>query len=873
MGGQPTATITFLMSDVVGSTRLWDEHPEAMRAALVRHDRLIESLVDRHGGAVVRPRGEGDSRFAVFDRASDAVAAAVAIQQALHDEAWPTPTPLSVRMALHSGEAELREGDYYGTAVNRCARLRGAAHGGQTLLSAATYDLARDDMPSALGVEDLGERRLRDLTRPEKVFQLVVPGLPSRFPPINTLDARPHNLPVQATALIGRDREVEAVREQLAGSARLVTLTGPGGAGKSRLSLQVAAELVDRFDDGVFFVPLAPISDPALVAPAIARSMGVREQGGQPIQTVLHAHLRERRVLLVLDNFEQVVPAAPLLTALLAQAPALRLLVTSRILLRLYGEREFRVPPLALPDRGRTPPAEALLRYGAVRLFVERGQMVKPDFALTEANAPSVVEICHRLDGLPLAIELAAARVRILAPRVLLQRLSDQLAVLTGGPQDLPARQQTMRGAIAWSYDLLDEDEQALFRRLAVFVGGCGLSAVEALCGGGDVLDRLESLVDQSLLRVVETDEEARFTMFETLREYGLEQLTLNHEAEALQRRHAEHFLALAELAPARLNGTEQTEWLARLETEHDNLRAALSRLRHWGAEETGLRLAMALWHFWWLRGHFAEGRAQLEALLASVGPSTGTQTHATALTRVAELARVQGDYASARAHITQALAIWRGIGDEEGTAVALRELGRMAYEEGDCAAARPYLEESLAMQRALRNQPGTALSLAFLGLLQIVEGDDGAARCSLEESLGIARDRGDRTGIAVALLGLGRAAFVRGDRAEARVLLRRSLMPFAEIGPRSGIAYVLDALAELDVAEERPERALRLAGAAAALRETIHVRAIPLLAESYERWLSAARQAVGEPASTAAWIAGHTSPLEQAIAEALTGD
>jgi predicted ATPase/DNA-binding XRE family transcriptional regulator len=699
-------------------------------------------------------------------------------------------------------------------------------------------------------------------------------AVPRAGPPPTVGPAVGGNLPRALTSFVGRAREVGEVARLLE-RVQLVSLVGPGGVGKTRLAIEVAGRVAPP--DGAWFVDLAPIADPGLVPSAAAAPFGLREAVGRSLVDVLAQSLRPRKLLLVLDNCEHLVEAsAQLAGALLRACPALRIVATSREPLGLYGEMTWRVPPLSVPDPANVPAGAELADYEAVRLFAERARMVESDFALTDANASPVLEICHRLDGLPLAIELAAAHVRILPPRALLERLGNRLTVLSGGPRDLPARQRTMRGAVAWSYDLLDEDEQTLFRRLAVFVGGCTLSAVEAVCGRdagatGDMLDRLESMVDKSLLRMAApADDEPRFTMFETLREYGLEQLALAQEAEPIQRRHADYFLALAESAQAHLTGDDHTEWLARLELEHDNFRGALSRLRAWGDPEAGLRLAMALWQFWWLRGHFSEGRVQLEAVLTLLGPSTPATTHATALTRVAELARLQGDYAAARAHIARSLEIWRGTDDRGGTAVALRELGRLAYEQNDCAAARPYLEESLAMQRALGSQPGIALSLTFLALVHLIgDGDHRTANELLGESLGIARELGDRTGIAVGLLGLGFAAVVRGDRVEARLLLCRCLPQFVEVGPRSGIAHALDALAELDVAEGRPERALRLGGAAAALRETLNTSVPPVLLEPYERWRGLARQALGEPASAAAWAAGQASPLAQVIAEA----
>ena len=495
---------------------------------------------------------------------------------------------MRVRMALHTGAAEEQGGDYFGPPLNRVARLLSAAHGGQVLLSLPTQELVRDVLPLDSELRDLGEHRLKDLARPERGYQLVAPDLPADFPSLRTLESRPNNLPMQPTLLVGREREVEDVRGRLlAPEVRLLTLTGPGGTGKSRLALQSAADLIEEFEDGVFFVALATLTDHTLVTSSVAQVLGVRESGDQPLLEGIKDYLQDKRLLLVLDNFEQVLEAAPQAGEILSAAPRLKVLATSRIPLGIYGEREYAVPPLAIPDPKRLPTLEVLSQYEAVRLFIERAEATKAGFEITSENAPAVAEICACLDGLPLAIELAAARIKLLPPSSILARLTNRLKLLTGGARDLPERQRTLRGAIEWSHTLLDEGEKTLFARMAIFSGGRTLEAIEAVCDAQgdlpmDAFDGVSSLVDKSLLRQEEGPEgEPRFMMLETIHEYAREKLRESGEAEEIGHAHARHFLGLAE--EAELTGPEQAWWLERLEAEHDNLRTTLARTRRPG--------------------------------------------------------------------------------------------------------------------------------------------------------------------------------------------------------------------------------------------------------------------------------------------------
>jgi predicted ATPase/class 3 adenylate cyclase len=655
-------TVTFLFTDVEGSTRLWEQHPAAMREALARHDALIEAAVAQHQGVVVRPRGEGDSRFAVFARATDAVAAAAAIQQALHAEPWPPPIALRVRLALHTGEADLRDGDYYGSAVNRCARLRSIAHGGQTLLSLATYDLVCEALPRGVGLHALGEHRLSDLQRAEQVYQLVAPGLPSEFPPLRSLEAIPHNLPLQVTSFVGREREMGEI-VALLGGTRLLTLTGPGGTGKTRLAVQMAAELLERYSHGAWLVELAPLADPALVPQAVAAVLRVRDNASRPVLTTLTEALRSQQLLVVLDNCEHLIHACAQLTdTLVRTCPRVHVLATSREALGIAGETAYRVPSLRLPT-GPELHLDAVRQSEAARLFTERAAAVQPHFALTPANAQAVVQVCQRLDGIPLALELAAARVRALTVDQVAARLDHRFRLLTGGSRTALPRQQTLRATIDWSYELLSEPERMLFARLSAFVGGWSLEAAEAICADGgiereDVLDLLIRLVEKSLVLTVGADSAHRYLLLETLRHYGREKLVAEGEAEVLNGRHALYYLAWAEHAGRELTGSGLAVRLGQLEAELGNVRAALRWSVEAGDAEWGLRVSGVLSYFWYLRGFRAEGRAWLEELVALPRAAARTAGRGAALSAAGDLALSHRDLAGARALLTEALAI-----------------------------------------------------------------------------------------------------------------------------------------------------------------------------------------------------------------------
>jgi predicted ATPase/serine/threonine protein kinase/DNA-binding CsgD family transcriptional regulator len=803
----PTGTVTLLFTDIEGSTRLLQQLGDRYASVLGEWRHLLRATFQEWNGHEVDT--QGDSFFVAFARATDAALAVVEAQRALTTHPWPEGVVVRVRMGLHTGEPALTPEGYVGLDMHRAARIMSAAHGGQVLLSQTTANLVEQDLPDDLSLRDLGEHRLKDLGRPRRLFQLVISDLPADFPPLRTLDTYPHNLPMQYTPFIGREQELAAVQQLLLREdVRLVTLTGPGGTGKTRLGLQVAAELSDSFAGGVFFVNLAPINDPVLVVPTIAETIGIREGAGQSLLERLKEDLRPKQMLLLLDNFEQVVGAAAQVLDLLTACPRLKVLVTSREVLHVQAEHEFLVPPLPLPDPKRLPDIATLSHNAAVALFIQRAQMVKPDFLLTNANARAIVEICARLDGLPLAIELAAARMKLLPPQALLARLGQSLQVLTGAARDVPARQQTLRNTIAWSYNLLDAQEQQLFRRLSIFTGGCTIEAAEAVCTAlgdeaGQVLDGMASLIDKSLLQQIEQEgEEPRFAMLETIREYGLEALAASGEMEFTRQAHAEYYLRLAEEAEPEFRGSQQGRWLERLEREYDNLRAAL----RWSLEpgevgdniEMALRLAGALWWFWETRGHWSDGRDFLErALVGSKGVAVPVQVKA--LGAAAHLAFIQSDNHRAEALYEECLAKCREVGDTAGMALSLCRLGAIAGRRGNLVGASSLTEESLALFREVGDRAGIAYALNNLAASIGDQGEYARAILLLEESLALFREVGDKEAIAWVLIHLAYMLFLsQGDPAKVYALLEEGLALCRELGSQEDTAWALGHLGEV---------------------------------------------------------------------------
>ena len=790
----PTGTLTFLFTDVEGSTPLWEHHEATMRAATARHDALLDAIITAQGGMRVRERGEGDSLFAVFTDAAAAAIAALAMAQALQAEPWPPETPLRVRIALHTGSAELRQGDYYGPVVNRCARIRGLGHGGQLLLSTATAALVRDALPARASLRPLGAHPLRGLSAPEDVYQLCHPDLPGEFPPLHSPAAPRHNLPLAANALIGREAEQSAVLALLA-QARLVTLTGSGGVGKTRLALAVAAELVDQYADGVWLVELATLAEERLVSQAVLEALGAREEAGRPLLATLSDYLKARHVLLVVDNCEHLIAAcATLAGTLLRTCPQVHILVTSREGLAVAGEQCYRVPSLPVPDLAHLPAPEELTEAAA--LFVSRARERRPDFGLTATNARAIAEICARLDGIPLALELAAARVDSLGVAGIAARLDDRFRLLTGGARDALPRQQTLRAALDWSYDLLSQPERWLLDRLCVFAGGWMLAAAEAICAGNgveqwEILDLLASLVHKSLVQATEVEGGVRYGLLETMRQYGQERLAAAGALDAVRDRHLAWYLALAEEAGPHLQAATPVTWLDRLETEHDNLRAALRWAMESKAGEDGLRLAGALGNFWYVHGHRSEGLNWLETTLAA---RTGglDAARAKALVEAGALASQQGDFARGAALLEESLTLYRAMGDPHAIARALRELGDAAMRLGDYARATPLYEEALALYQVVGDAVGTGYSLLGLAWLAWYRGDYERASVVCKQGMAQIREAGDSHGLANAMSQLAHVLERQGAYEQAVAVLEEAVALWRDARNPDGTAWVL---------------------------------------------------------------------------------
>jgi predicted ATPase/class 3 adenylate cyclase len=850
MAGLPEGTLTFMLTDLVGSTRAWESAPAAMRQAMAGHDRIVERCLKEHHGTEVPSGRAGDSILAVFPRAADAAECAISMQRAFAAERWPPAVNLEIRVALHSGEAELREGQYHGQVLNRCARLLATSHGGQVLLTSATEQLLLDELPASAELRDLGLHRLKDLARPEHVFELVDAKQPREFPPLRSLQPA-SNLPIQLTAFIGRAGELRQLRE-LHGRGRSLTLTGPGGSGKTRLALELASEMVPEHADGVWFIELGPVSGPHLVPQAVADTLHLKEQASRPLADTLADHLRERNSLLVLDNCEHVVETVAALTVeLLKECGGLKVLATSREPLRVPGEVTWRVPPLG--------------RDEAVRLFADRATAREAQFRISDENIDMVVRICECVDRIPLAIELAAARVPVMPLDEILSRLEKSFGLLTAGDRTTVGRQQTLRATLDWSYGLLSDPEKILFRRLSIFAGRFTLEAAEAVCGDDllrpdAVLDLLARLVDKSIV----TLDASRYRCLETIRSYGRQRLEEAGELDMLQARLGAYLRGLAD---AREPG-HLADWLDRVEAVYDDVGATLA----WSLmtdPDLGMGLAIALDLFWQLRGHASEPRQFAEAILAHASPDFRLRPAAMYL--AGAFAYLQGDFAAARRRIDEAVTEAGAAGDWPTLLAALERSGLMAAAAGDLAASEAALNAALELAHEHGDQAVEASILHQLGLRASQKPDLPAARSLLQKSLELRRNLGRSDEASMSLAFLAAVALLQADASTAHGCIIESLEIGRTLRDRRA-AWSLDVLACLTTREGDLERALQLAGAGSAMHEASGNKPPAPWEAFVSPHIQLARNGLAPEVAQTAWETGQRMAFDDALEYALAG-
>jgi predicted ATPase/class 3 adenylate cyclase len=862
-------TLTFLFTDIEGSTRL-EQHLGTMRYADVRerHRQILRAAFTAAGGT--EQGTEGDSFFVTFPSAREAISAAAAAQRGLAAEPWPAESPVAVRIGVHSGEASLVGGSLVGIDINRAARIGAAGHGGQVVVSAVTRALAGEEPGPGLTWADLGEHRLRDLETPERLAQLVIEGLRSEFPRLRGTES-PGDLPVPLTTFVGRTREIEEL-VTLMSTTRLLTLTGPGGTGKTRLALELVHGCEPWFPDGAWFVPLETITDPELVPATIASRLHLADRGGADPVARLEEYLEDRKLLLLLDNFEQVMGAGPLVARLLAAAPRLTVVVTTREGLRVSGEQEYEVPPLSTPSPAELKDhPERVAESEAVKLFLERARAGRPGYEPDAADAAAIAEICYRLDGLPLAIELAAARIRVLSPQAIVARLGQSLTLLAGGARDLPDRQQTLRGAIAWSHELLAPPEQRLFACFSVFAGRVDLEAVDGVCGdpGQDMLDGLSSLVDKSLVRRRETSGEPRFAMFETIRAYAADQLAMSGTQPDVRTRHGRHFLARVQALRGSTEAGDRAA-LDRLDRDHDDLRAALAWAIESGDLETAVGLSAGLWRFWQKRGYLTEGLAQLERVIAALGPDTPDELRLAALEAHGGLAYWMGDQDRARGSYAAVVEIRRRQGDPAAIARALYDLSFTYVFRDQLDEGAAMLDEAGGIFESVGDDVGLARVRWARSNLEWTSGEP--ARVLLARDLALKAvevfDRmGDRFMSAWATYTAALVSLSLDERPESRRLLARALRLFRESGDVSGYTLVLDGTAALLLREGETQDAARVAGQVTTLERTTGTGLNPQNRAAYRY---EPRQFETDPATLDAYGEGSRMPVDELVGLAL---
>jgi predicted ATPase/class 3 adenylate cyclase len=866
MPEHPPNRTALLFSDIEGSTRLLQRLGQAYPQVLSDHFSLIIAAVRRVGGRIVNTMGDGV--FAAFATVPSAVEAAMAAQRSLVAHKWPPSGIVRVRMGMHIGAFAVDEPQFIGLDVHRAARICDAAHGGQILVSNAAASLCEGHLTQGMVLSDLGLHTLKDIDLPEHIFQVTAPGLLAEFPPPRSRNVRPHNLPSEVTDFVGRPHELAEIR-RLLGMTRLLTLVGPGGTGKTRLALRVATEVLPKFEGGVYFVPLDAIRDPERVGTAIGRSLGINETETRPVLEVILEYLATKKLLLVLDNFEQVLTAAPIVSQLLAGCAELKVLLTSRALLHIAGERVFEVLPLDLPAADIGPDPARLATVSSVDLFVRRATASQPGFALTRANAGAVAQIVTRLDGLPLAIELAAVRTRLFPPEVLAKRLDQRFKALGGGLRGASAHHRTLRDAIAWSYDLLNPEEQAIFRRLGIFVGGFTVEAAEYVAAGepsADVIEVVSSLLDKSLLRSGILQGEARLTMLETVREFALEELEIAGERQRVAGQHVAYFLQLADEIESHLTGRAELVAIDRLTAEHANIRSALRTCLDRGNAETGLRICAAIWRFWHATGQISEGRQWFNQLLS--GSDLSAAVRAKGLVGLAGLAYWQAEYPKALRCYQEALTLYRSLGDRLMEADALYSMSTTLTWSGDADAGGRFADEALAIFNELGARGKAGEALMAQGFARWMKNDLGGARPLWEASLAIARDTGDHVEAATKLLALASIKFQQGEERQA---LNDALTALKELVALKHVTYTImamDFVAALS-ANRRPNESVRLAGAAGKLRAVLGGGMRPE-ASGLKSTRSIAGRSLDSATIDRLWAEGEALKLEEAITFAL---
>jgi predicted ATPase/class 3 adenylate cyclase len=868
--GEHTEILTFLFTDIEGSSRLWEEQPEQMRRALACHDAILRSAVERNRGVVVKPTGDG--LHAAFRDPRDAVTTAIEVQCALADSGSTGGLALRVRCGMHAGMSEARDGDTFGSPVNRAARIMSAAHGGQVLASQAVADLTCDRLPDGVLLRDLGVVRLRDLSGPERIFQVAHVALRQDFPALRSLELTPNNLPHQVTSFVGRERELAEIGKLLA-TNRLVTLLGAGGIGKTRLSLQEAANLIDDYSDGVWFVKFAALADPRVVPQAIASVLSVKEEAGNSVSEALVKYCKDRRWLLILDNCEHLVQAcAEIASVLLQSGPHIRILATSREPLHIPGETTYDVPPLAVPDPRAAATPEGLARYESVGLFVDRALAAQSSFQITPQNAAAVAAICTRLDGIPLALELAAARVRALSAEKIAARLTDRFRLLTRGDRTALPRHQTLRALIDWSYALLTQAERILLRRLAVFAGGWTLEAAEAVGAGSEiqhieVLEILTALVEKSLVVVAKSG--ARYRLLETVRQYAQERLDESGETDTTRTRHLAFYLTLAQRARTELTGPEQGAWLSRLDLERENLLAAhayCDRAEH--GSELGLKLVYAVQPYLLRRGVMELGHRTIGEALVRRGADVRNLIRCKALFAAGWQTYYMGRYEDASGYLEESLSIARDIDDKTMIAMVLQPLGMASLGNKESAKAREYLEEALVLAQENGNKHQIMAALNALGQLARLEGRLDQAEPLYANVLALAREEGDRESIAFALLNLAMASIGRRRADPVQQMLLEALAIADEIGSMPAGQSVLEVSAGLGALKEDWKRVAEFFGAAEAQAAQTGLCRDPADEAFLAPLVARAQSALGAAPCSAAAAAGRALTYDAAVSE-----